>query len=94
MCPVALEVVEDYKTSLAVPGSPKRRTAMTELLDIPQCSALLGLSERWVYEMLRRKRLPGAAKVGGKWRIDKAKLIAWIAKGGELADGDKSANKK
>ena len=67
---------------------------MTELLDIPQCSALLGLSERWVYEMARRKRLPGAAKIGGKWRIDKGKLVAWIAKGGELAHPAGTAGKK
>ncbi len=59
---------------------------MTELLTIDETAALLKLSDRTVYEMLRTGRLPGAAKVSGKWRIDKAKLLAWIAKGGELAD--------
>ena len=60
---------------------------MTELLTIDETAALLKLSDRTVYEMLRTGRLPGAAKVSGKWRIDRDKLLAWIAKGGELAEG-------
>lgn len=62
---------------------------MTELLTINEAAALLKLSDRTVYEMLRGGRLPGAAKVSGKWRIDKRKLLAWLAKGGELA-GDEN----
>ena len=60
---------------------------MTELLTIDETAALLKLSDRTVYAMLREGRLPGAAKVSGKWRVDRDKLLAWIAKGGELADG-------
>ena len=67
---------------------------MTELLTIDETAALLKLSDRTVYAMLREGRLPGAAKVSGKWRIDKEKLVDWIAKGGELADGSKTANTK
>jgi putative molybdopterin biosynthesis protein len=59
---------------------------MTELLTITECSALLRLSERWVYQMARNQMLPGAAKIGGKWRFDKAKILAFVANGGELAE--------
>jgi len=59
---------------------------MTELLTIDETASLLKLSDRTVYAMLREGRLPGAAKVSGKWRVDKDKLLAWIANGGELAD--------
>ncbi len=70
------------------------KITVPELLNITQCSALLGLSERWVYEMLRQGKLPGAAKIGGKWRVDRDKLMAWVAKGGELVDDRRTANKK
>ena len=59
---------------------------MTELLTIDETAALLKLSDRTIYAMLREGRLPGAAKVSGKWRIDKRKLLAWVARGGELAE--------
>ena len=59
---------------------------MTELLTIDETAALLTLRARTVSAMLREGRLPGAAKVSGKWRVDRDKLLAWIAKGGELAD--------
>lgn len=35
-------------------------TATPELLEVTQCSALLGLSEHWVYEMFRQGKLPGS----------------------------------
>lgn len=59
---------------------------MAELLTIDETAALLKLSDRTVYAMLRQGRLPGASKISGKWRIDRRKLLAWVAKGGELAE--------
>lgn len=63
---------------------------MQEYLNITEVAQMLRPGERVVYEMLRHARLSGAAKVGGKWRVDNAKLIDWIAKGGELAEGSKA----
>ena len=60
---------------------------ITELLTIDETATLLKLSDRTVYAMLREGRLPVAAKVSGKWRVDRDKLLAWIANGGELANG-------
>ncbi len=59
---------------------------MPKLLPIEDVCQLLQHSDRAVYEMLRQGKPPGAAKVSGKWRVDPDKLLAWIAKGGELAD--------
>jgi excisionase family DNA binding protein len=59
---------------------------MTELLTINETAALLKLSDRTVYEKLRRGRLPGAAKLGKEWRIDRDKLLDWIARGGDLGE--------
>lgn len=67
------------------------KTATPELLDVTQCSSPLGLSERWVYEMFCQGNLRGTAKVGGRWRIDRAKVPNWIAGGGELAESAKPA---
>jgi len=44
-------------------------------LTIPECCHLLRLSERSVYDMARNGRLPGAVKVGGKWRVERAVLM-------------------
>ena len=59
---------------------------MPECLTIHEVAKLLRLGERTTYTMLREGRIPGAAKVGGKWRVSRAKLIAWMEKGGELMD--------
>lgn len=45
-------------------------------LTIPECAELLRLSERSVYGMARNGELPGAVKVGGKWRVERATLMA------------------
>lgn len=43
---------------------------------------MLKLSERTVYDLCRQGKLPGAAKIGSQWRIEKSKLIAWLDAGG------------
>jgi excisionase family DNA binding protein len=57
-----------------------------EYLTIQETAALLRLGERVTYEKLRSGVIPGAAKVGGKWRVNRQKLIEWMDAGGELAD--------
>ena len=52
-------------------------------LTIPECCDLLRLSERSVYDMARNGKLPGAAKVGGKWRVNRSVLMDWLATGGD-----------
>ena len=60
---------------------------MSEYLTVGETAALLRLGERVVYDMLRSNRIPGAAKAGGKWRVNREKLVKWMAAGGELAAG-------
>lgn len=43
----------------------------------------LRLSKRTVYDMYRGGKIPGVAKVGGQWRIQRKLLLAWLAEGGE-----------
>ena len=57
---------------------------MPEMLTVGAVCQFLKLSDRTVYEMCRRGQLVGAAKVGGQWRIDKTKLLAWLEKGAEF----------
>ena len=45
-------------------------------LTIPECAELLRLSKRSVYGMARNGELPGAVKVGGKWRVERTTLMA------------------
>ena len=65
---------------------------MTELLTIQEVADLLKLSDRTVYEMCRTDRLPGISKVGGKWRVDREKLVTWLESGGEVEKGEGKRN--
>lgn len=55
---------------------------MPEYLTIPEVCELLRLGERTVYTMCRDEKLPGAVKVGNQWRVEYAKLRAWLDAGG------------
>ena len=63
---------------------------MPEYLTIKETAQLLRLGERVVYEKLRNGQIPGAAKAGGKWRVDKDKVVAWMAAGGELQEASEN----
>ncbi len=52
---------------------------MTRFLTIKQVCEQLQLAERTVYDLCRKGKLPGAAKVGGSWRVEEAALLAWIS---------------
>jgi excisionase family DNA binding protein len=61
-----------------------QEVGVPEYLKITEVAQMLRLGERAVYEMLRTGRIPGAAKAGGKWRVDRDKLVGWMEAGGEL----------
>ena len=63
---------------------------MPDYLTIKETAALLRLGERVTYSKLRAGHLPGAAKVAGKWRVNREKLVAWMDAGGELAEQRKT----
>lgn len=48
------------------------------VLTIKETAALLKVSARTVYAMAKEGRLAGAVKVGGSWRVLRAKLMAWL----------------
>ncbi len=56
---------------------------MTKFLTIQQVCERLQLAERTVYDLCRKGKLPGAAKVGGSWRVEEAALLAFMKAGGE-----------
>lgn len=47
-------------------------------LTIEEVAELLRLSERHVYALARKGELPGAIKLGNRWRIHRGVLIAWM----------------
>lgn len=51
---------------------------MTDLLTVSEAATLLRVSTKTVYELVRTKSLPGAAKIGGIIRINRETLLAWI----------------
>jgi len=54
-------------------------------LTIPEAAQLLRVAERTVYTLARRGELPGTAKIGNQWRIDRETLVEWVRRGGEAA---------
>ncbi len=60
-----------------------------DYLTTEEVCALLKLSDRTVYDLCRKGKLPGAAKVGGVWRVERAVLVAWLKAGGDADFGRK-----
>jgi len=61
-------------------------------LTIAECAELLRLSERSVYGMARTGELPGAVKVGGKWRVERATLMATLR--AQVGSSERRSGKK
>ena len=58
---------------------------MPVFVTVKEASELLRVTDRTLYDLCRQGKVPGAAKVGGQWRLDREKLLAWLAEGGEAA---------
>ena len=54
-----------------------------EFLTVSELASRLRLAERTAYDLVRQGRIPGAAKIGGQWRIRTESLDAWLAAGGD-----------
>lgn len=52
--------------------------AVVRLLTISETASLLGLSVNQTYNLANLGELPGAVKLGGRWRIKTAVLTAWL----------------
>ena len=57
--------------------------AVPEFLTVPEVAVKLRIAERTTYDLVRQGRIPGAAKVGGQWRVRTRELEAWLDAGGE-----------
>jgi len=55
---------------------------------VAEVAKLVRLGRRTVYEMCRTARMPGAAKIGNKWRVRRATLLAWLEARGEAGADD------
>jgi putative molybdopterin biosynthesis protein len=51
---------------------------MLDLLTLREAAAVLRLSERALYDLVRRRAVP-RARVGGRWLFPRAALAAWVA---------------
>ena len=58
------------------------RDAVSEYLTIDEVCVLLKLGKRTVYDLCREGKLPGAAKIGNQWRVNRQQLDEWLAAGG------------
>ena len=63
-----------------------RNGILADFLTIKEVCVLLRLGERTVYDLCRQGKLVGAAKIGGQWRVDRQKLLDWLAQGGQAAE--------
>lgn len=51
---------------------------MLDLLTLHEAAAALRLSERALYDLVRRRAVP-CARIGGRWLFPRATLAAWVA---------------
>jgi excisionase family DNA binding protein len=51
---------------------------MLDLLTLREAAAALRLSERAVYDLVRRRQIP-CCRIGGRWLVPRASLAAWVA---------------
>ncbi|WP_439576526.1 substrate-binding domain-containing protein [Elioraea sp.] len=51
---------------------------MLDLLTLREAAAALRLSERALYDLVRRREVP-CARIGGRWLFPRATLAAWVA---------------
>ena len=54
-----------------------RRDETKEIMDIREAAAYLGKGERWVYELVRKGKIP-AARIGRSWLLKKSLIDAWL----------------
>ena len=52
---------------------------MKELMTVEEVANYLRVTERTIYRMLKRGKLP-AIKVGNRWRFDKKSIDEWMHK--------------
>lgn len=48
------------------------------LLTISETASLLGLSVNQTYNLANLGEIPGAVKLGGRWRVKAAVIHAWL----------------
>ena len=53
------------------------RDEAKEIMDIREAAAYLGKGERWVYELVRKGKIP-AARIGRSWLLKKSLIDAWL----------------
>lgn len=54
------------------------KTTEKPLISIARAAEIAGITESTAYRWLRRGELPGALVVGGRWRVRRRVLQAWL----------------
>jgi excisionase family DNA binding protein len=80
--------IPDYSLIKGVSMPKKKRTLPwlprnPEVLDVPRAAQMLTVSPDTVYDLLKRRELPGR-KVGRKWLTTRGALLRWIESSLEL----------
>lgn len=62
-------------------------TLSRQTYNLTEVAALLGLSDRYVYDLARQGRLTGVIKFGNRWLLPRSKLDHLLENGlGELVE--------
>jgi excisionase family DNA binding protein len=49
-----------------------------DLLTVPEAAAMLGFSAEHCYRLARANKLPGAVKIGCRWRVSRPRLLEYL----------------
>lgn len=63
------------------PESDAAAAAGSTVLTVDELAALLRVNRKTVYDALSRGEIPGARRIGGRYRILREAVIAWLGSG-------------
>ena len=56
----------------------RRSSGQTAVFTVPEVAEMLRCSPKTVYEMVRRREIPGVRRVGRSLRIARGPLLRWL----------------
>jgi excisionase family DNA binding protein len=78
---------EDYGPTPAAPSSSEE-APLPRYLTVPEAAALLRINTKTAYEWALTRRLPGAFRLGGRWRVCRDRLIRYVRENSVPSPGE------
>ncbi len=75
------EATEDAGSGPATPEEREPSDCAPAVLTVDELAGLLRVNRKTVYEALARGEIPGARRIGGRYRVLRDAVLRWLADG-------------